>query len=135
MRAPGTLHVSGRAALDVGALFGVGEGPYGVDVVMVGHLLVPGLTERRPTSLSRRAITGLLRRDMGFDGVVITDALGMGAVARRWSNPEAARLALQAGAEHTAKDLLELETIAAIRGLLAGESPPWFERYKPGGRS
>lgn len=43
--------------------------------------------------------------------------------------------ALQAGAEHTAKDLLELETIAAIRGLLAGESPPWFERYKPGGRS
>ncbi len=43
--------------------------------------------------------------------------------------------ALQMGAEHTAKDLLELETIAAIRGLLANESPPWFERYKPGGRS
>jgi methylglutaconyl-CoA hydratase/polyketide biosynthesis enoyl-CoA hydratase PksH len=30
-------------------------------------------------------------------------------------------------------DLLELETIAAIRGFMAGESPPWFERYRPGG--
>ena len=38
------------------------------------------------------------------------------------------------GADRTAKDLLELETIAAIRSLLSGESPPWFERYK-GGRS
>lgn len=84
-----------------------------VDVVMVGHLLVPGLTERRPTSLSRRAITGLLRRDMGFDGVVITDALGMGAVARRWSNPEAARLALQAGA-----DLVMIDSVGQVPATL-----------------
>ena len=42
---------------------------------------------------------------------------------------------LLAGADQTAKDLLELETIAAIRGLLSGQSPPWFERYKGGGRS
>lgn len=43
--------------------------------------------------------------------------------------------AMELGAERTSQDLLELETIAAIRGFLAGESPPWFERYKPGGRS
>ncbi len=43
--------------------------------------------------------------------------------------------ALQAGAERTANDLLELETIAAIRGFIAGESPPWFERYRSGGRA
>jgi methylglutaconyl-CoA hydratase/polyketide biosynthesis enoyl-CoA hydratase PksH len=43
--------------------------------------------------------------------------------------------AMEAGAERTSQDLLELETIAAIRDFLAGESPPWFERYKPGGRS
>jgi enoyl-CoA hydratase/carnithine racemase len=43
--------------------------------------------------------------------------------------------AMEAGARRTSQDLLELETIAAIRGFLAGESPPWFERYKPGGRS
>ncbi|HLT39951.1 MAG TPA: enoyl-CoA hydratase-related protein, partial [Enhygromyxa sp.] len=41
--------------------------------------------------------------------------------------------ALELGAERTSKDLIELETIAAIRGFMAGESPPWFERYRPGG--
>ena len=40
--------------------------------------------------------------------------------------------ALQLGARQTAADMLELETIAAIRGFMAGESPPWFERYRPG---
>ena len=42
---------------------------------------------------------------------------------------------LLAGADRTAQDLLELETIAAIRGLLSGQTPPWFERYKSGGRT
>lgn len=42
--------------------------------------------------------------------------------------------ALELGAERTAADLIELETIAAIRGFIAGESPPWFERYRPGGQ-
>jgi enoyl-CoA hydratase/carnithine racemase len=41
--------------------------------------------------------------------------------------------ALERGAEQTSQDLLELETIAAIKGFMAGESPPWFERYRPGG--
>ena len=41
--------------------------------------------------------------------------------------------ALAVGAERTANDLIELETIAAIRGFMAGESPPWFERYRPSG--
>jgi methylglutaconyl-CoA hydratase/polyketide biosynthesis enoyl-CoA hydratase PksH len=41
--------------------------------------------------------------------------------------------ALELGAERTSLDLLELETIAAIRGFMSGESPPWFERYRPGG--
>lgn len=42
---------------------------------------------------------------------------------------------LEAGAARTAQDLLDLETIAGIRSLMAGESPPWFQRYKAGGRS
>lgn len=67
--------------------------------VMVGHLLVPGLTEDVPASLSPEAIDGLLRTELGFDGFVITDALGMGAIAQRWSQPDAALLALQAGAD------------------------------------
>jgi enoyl-CoA hydratase/carnithine racemase len=41
--------------------------------------------------------------------------------------------ALELGAQQTAADLIELETIAAIKGFMAGDSPPWFERYRPGG--
>jgi methylglutaconyl-CoA hydratase/polyketide biosynthesis enoyl-CoA hydratase PksH len=39
--------------------------------------------------------------------------------------------ALEHGARQTANDLLDLDTIAALRGFMAGESPSWFERYRP----
>lgn len=77
--------------------------------VMIGHLLVPGLTEDLPTSLSPDAITGLLRGEIGFDGFVITDALGMGAIAARWDQPAAALLAIRAGA-----DMVILGDLAAV---------------------
>jgi len=67
--------------------------------VMVGHLAVPGLTDGVPASLSAAAVTGLLRDDLGFDGVVVTDDLSMGAVAQLVDVPTAARLALIAGAD------------------------------------
>ncbi|HAQ24347.1 MAG TPA: hypothetical protein DCR10_12430, partial [Acidimicrobiaceae bacterium] len=60
--------------------------------VMVGHLDVPGLTEGVPASLSAAAVTGLLRGEMGFDGVVVTDDLSMGAVAQLVDVPTASRL-------------------------------------------
>lgn len=66
--------------------------------VMVGHLGVPGLTGDQPASLSPAAVDGLLRTDLGFDGLVVTDDLaGMDAIAQRWSTEEAAVLALVAG--------------------------------------
>lgn len=54
----------------------------GVQAVMVGHYAVPAVTGRTdlPTSVSDAMIRGLLREEMGFDGVVITDALDMGAL-------------------------------------------------------
>ncbi len=67
--------------------------------VMVGHLAVPGLTGGVPATLSPAAITGLLRDDFGFDGVVVTDDLAMGAVADLVDVATAARLALIAGAD------------------------------------
>lgn len=67
--------------------------------IMVGHLLVPGLAEDLPTSLAPEAIDGLLRSELGFDGIVITDALNMSAVSQRWDNAESVRLALVAGAD------------------------------------
>lgn len=81
--------------------------------VLVGHLLVPGLTEDLPTSLSPAAIDGLLRGELGFQGVVITDALGMNAVSDRWDNAEAARLAITAGA-----DLLVLDDPSLVTPVL-----------------
>ena len=67
--------------------------------VMVGHLVVPGLTDGVPATLSPAAVTGLLRGDLAFDGVVVTDDLAMGAVADLVDVATAARLALIAGAD------------------------------------
>lgn len=69
----------------------------GARAVMVAHLDVPGLTDGIPTSLSAAAVAGLLRTDLGFDGLVMTDSLDMAAVADRWTTPEAVELALLAG--------------------------------------
>ncbi len=72
--------------------------PDGV-AVMVGHLDVPGLTDGMPASLSPAAVDGLLRGELGFDGVVVTDDLAMGAVEEVATMPKAAVLALAAGAD------------------------------------
>ena len=54
----------------------------GLPAVMVGHLDVRRVDPRVPSSLSRRVVTGLLRRDLGFRGLVVTDSLQMAAVTR-----------------------------------------------------
>ncbi len=73
--------------------------------VMVGHMAVPGLTyapgftEPMPASLSPEAVTGLLRDELGFDGLVVTDDLGMGAVDQRFGVIEAVERAIAAGVD------------------------------------
>ena len=67
--------------------------------VMVGHLVVPGLTFNLPASLSPAAIEGLLREELGHDGLVVTDSLTMGAITDQWTVPEAVVLAIAAGAD------------------------------------
>jgi len=66
--------------------------------VMVGHLAVPGLSNDVPTSLSKEAIDGLLRTELGFEGLVFTDALNMGAIVNAYGL-EALELAVLAGAD------------------------------------
>lgn len=69
-------------------------------MVMVGHLIHPRFSDGdRPTSLSRRAITEVLRDSLGFDGVVVTDDLGMDAITRRYRPEDAAVMAIRAGAD------------------------------------
>jgi beta-N-acetylhexosaminidase len=71
----------------------------GVRAVMPGHLRVPELTGDLPASLSAPAQTGLLRGELGFTGVIISDALEMRAVSKPFGLPEAAVLAVAAGTD------------------------------------
>lgn len=91
--------------------------------VMVGHLLVPGLTGDLPASVSPAAITGLLRREIGFDGLVLTDDLGaMRGILDRFSTVEAAALALEAGADMVLVPADQASSVvdAVVRAVRAG---------------
>ena len=69
----------------------------GTPIVMVGHPTYPALDPDWPASLSPASYR--LLRDLGFSGVAMTDSIGMGAINRRWKFPEAAVLAVRAGAD------------------------------------
>jgi len=72
----------------------------GADMVMVGHITIPALDPDHPATLSRAVIAGLLREQLGFDGVVITDAMRMGALSGAEDSPaESAVLAVEAGCD------------------------------------
>lgn len=72
----------------------------GIQVIMVSHISCPNVTgDNTPATLSKMMITDILRNDMGFDGMVITDAMNMGAITARYSSSEAAVAALNAGVD------------------------------------
>jgi beta-N-acetylhexosaminidase len=71
----------------------------GTAAVMPGHLRLPELTGDLPASLSAAAMSGLLRGELGFTGVIISDALEMRAVSDPFGIPEAAVLAMLAGVD------------------------------------
>ncbi len=72
----------------------------GVSFIMVGHISVPTiLGDDTPSSLSSVMVTDVLRGDLGYDGVVITDGLDMGAITQSYSSSEAAVAALNAGVD------------------------------------
>lgn len=67
--------------------------------VMIAHLSVPGLSDETPTSLSPATINDLLRSELGFDGLVYTDAMNMGAIVNTFGALEAIELSLRAGSD------------------------------------
>ena len=78
-----------RAAIDAG-----------IQGIMTAHIAVPEISgETIPATVSHRMLTGLLRVDLGFDGIVFTDAMDMAAVNRLYPRGEAAVLAVLAGAD------------------------------------
>ena len=92
----------------------------GVASVMTAHLMLPALDGERPATLSKPVLTGLLRRELGFEGLIVTDALVMNAITGRYGAGEAAVLALEAGADLVLMPADAGAAIAAIAAALQG---------------
>ena len=71
----------------------------GTPCVMVAHILMTQIDPDLPASLSPEVVTGLLRQELGFDGVVCTDDLTMGAISNTYGMGEAAVMAVEAGCD------------------------------------
>ena len=82
--------------------------------VMTAHLQLPALDTAKPATLSPAVLTDLLRRDLGFAGLVVTDALVMEAITNHYGAGEAAVLAFEAGADLI---LMPADAEAALDGL------------------
>ncbi len=89
----------------------------GAQMIMVGHIAVPSITgDNTPASLSKDVVTDILREEMGYNGVVITDALNMSAISEYYDSAQAAVMALKAGADMV---LMPEDFEAAYEGVLA----------------
>jgi len=71
----------------------------GAEAIMTAHVVMPALGSVRPATLAPEVVSGWLRQRLGFQGLVLTDSLTMGAIARTYGIPEAAELAFRAGAD------------------------------------
>jgi len=108
----------------------------GVDAIMTAHIAVPALDDdpTRPATLSAPILTGLLRRQWRFNGLIATDSLGMGAILHTVGMTKATTLAFQAGADlmmfgwDTVDNLSEIQAAYdALLGLVQ-EDPKSMER-------
>lgn len=92
--------------------------PEGVDSMMVAHAQYPALEpDGLPASLSRRIVTGLLREELGFTGLMMTDDLDMGAILNHYSLEQTLRLAIGAGND-LAMICHRIEALREARGFL-----------------
>ncbi len=86
----------------------------GVDAVMTAHLDVPAIDDETITTFSKTVMTGLLREEWGFEGLIVTDALMMGAIVDRYGNAEVAVRAIEGGADLL---MMPLDAIGAIESI------------------
>lgn len=94
-----------QAAIDAGA-----------EMIMVGHMAAPSLVgDNTPSSMSSVVVTDILREELGFDGVIITDGMEMAAISDYYSAEDAAIMALKAGCDMI---LLPDDFVAAYEGVL-----------------
>ncbi len=90
---------------------------HGADAIMTAHMAVPAFEPQQvPATISERVLTGLLRNEIGFKGLIVTDAMDMQGLASLYSQGEAAVRAIEAGADVL---LMPSDPEACIRGILA----------------
>ena len=97
-----------RAAIDAG-----------VAAIMTAHIVYPALDPNLPATLSRAILTDLLRNNLGFDGLLITDDMEMKAIADRYPAGEAAVMAIEAGADIVLALWTSLQQIEVYNALLS----------------
>jgi beta-N-acetylhexosaminidase len=71
----------------------------GIKAIMTAHSIYPAYDAEMPATLSEKVLTGLLRNELGFDGVIVSDAIGMAAILKKWSLPKACAMAIKAGVD------------------------------------
>ncbi|WP_238016752.1 glycoside hydrolase family 3 N-terminal domain-containing protein [Dactylosporangium sp. AC04546] len=108
-----------RAAIEAGVL-----------AVMSAHLRVPAIDADLPATLSRRIMTDLLRGELGFDGLIVTDGIEMRAISDRFGIARATVMALAAGADaicvggdHADEETATMLRDAIVAAVRAGELP------------
>ena len=100
----------------------------GADLVMVGHISLPQvLGDSTPATVSSYVMRTLLRQELGFDGVIITDALNMAAISNLYSSSEAAVLSVEAGADMI---LMPVDFFSAYQGVLDAVSSGRISRER-----
>ena len=88
----------------------------GVPMVMVGHIACPNITGNLlPASLSPKLVGELLRQQMGYEGLIVTDAMDMAAITDQYGPGEAAVMALEAGCDMVLLPADLAEATAAVR--------------------
>ncbi|MFF1278346.1 glycoside hydrolase family 3 N-terminal domain-containing protein [Streptomyces marokkonensis] len=95
----------------------------GIDSIMTAHIVVPALDgSEDPATLSRPILTGILREELGYDGVVVTDSLGMEGVRTKYGDDRVPVLALKAGVDQLLNPpSLDVAWNAVLRAVRDGE--------------
>ncbi|HPI34972.1 MAG: glycoside hydrolase family 3 N-terminal domain-containing protein [Prolixibacteraceae bacterium] len=71
----------------------------GASALMTAHTIFPVYDEEYPATLSKKILTDLLRGEMGFEGIIVSDAIGMAAILKKWPLPLACAMAIKAGVD------------------------------------
>lgn len=89
----------------------------GIDSIMTSHIIIEAIDPELPATLSEDVLTGLLREEMAFDGLIVTDAMEMKGITDNWGAGEAAVMSIQAGADivmAVGTQEAQLETLDAL---------------------